>query len=309
MISYLDPAYFQDNTHKTVYNVVRKYVDNYNSCPSPEAVKIELSSVDSLNENAYHEAIEYVSKLTYEESTNVEWLTDQTEKFCQDKALYNAIMEAVMTYDGRNGMERGSIPVKLQDALGVSFNKSIGHNYFEDAAARYDFYHKKEEKVPFDIHYFNQITKGGLSRKTLTIIMAGTGVGKSLAMCHFAAANLVHGKNVLYLTLEMARERISERIDFNLLGITADEISVMSKATYLKKIEEVRSKTVGQIVVEEYAPASASVANFRHLLEELRLKKNFVPDIIYVDYLNLAASARIKMGSNVNSYTYIKAVA
>ncbi len=309
VITFLDDSYFQDKTQKTIFEVIRKYVDEYSSTPSLEALKIELSSVGHLNENSYRDAIEYVSKIEFDPDTKTDWLIDQTEKFCQDKALYNAIMEAVMSYDGKNGVERGSIPKKLQDALAVSFNKSVGHDYFDDAEERYEFYHKKEEKIPFDIELLNKITKGGISKKTLTIIMAGTGVGKSLAMCHFAASNLVHGKNVLYLTLEMARERISERIDFNLMNVTAEEIEVMSKAAYLKKIKDIRAKTIGRLVVEEYPPTSASVNDFRHLLDELKIKKNFVPDIIYIDYLNLAASSRIKMGSNVNSYNYVKAVA
>lgn len=309
VVAFLDPAYFHDHTQKAVYNVVRKYIDDYNSCPSPEAVKIELSSVDTLSEGSYRDALEYVSKLEFDNTTEMDWIVDQTEKFCKDKALYNAIMDAVMIYDGRNNEGRGAITQKVQDALSVSFNKSVGHDYFEDAGDRYDYYHRKESKVPFDLHYFNEITKGGLSKKTLTIIMAPTGVGKSLAMCHFAAANLILGKNVLYITLEMAREKISERIDFNLLNVSADDIAVMSKPAYLKKIQAVWDKTPGKLVVEEYAPASASSSTFRNLLDELKLKKNFIPDVIYVDYLNLATSARIKMGSNVNSYTYIKAIA
>ena len=309
VLSFLDSSYFQDKTRKTVFETINSYVEKYNSKPSFEALKIDLSALPNLNESSYLEAMEYLSDLQYDSSTDKDWLVDQTEKFCKDKALYNAIMDAVLSYDGRNDLDRGAIPKKLQDALSVSFNKSIGHNYFEDASDRYDFYHKKEDKIDFDIELLNYITKGGISRKTLTIIMAGTGVGKSLAMCHFAASNLMKGKNVLYLTLEMARERISERIDFNLMNVTAEDIMIMSKSSYLKKIKDLREKTLGQLVVEEYPPAAASTNDFRHLLDELRLKKNFVPDVIYVDYLNLAASARIKMGSNVNSYGYIKAIA
>lgn len=309
VIAFLKPEYFRENVHKTVFKVINDYIQEYNACPSPEVVKIELSSTDGLNEKSYYDALEYVVKLEHDGSTKVEWMIDQTEKFCQDRAVYNAVMESIAVLDGEGTTEKGGIPKILQDALAVSFDTSIGHDYIDNFEERYEFYHLKEDKIPFDLHYFNEMTKGGISRKTLTIILAGTGVGKSLAMCHFAASNLVRGKNVLYITMEMAEEKISERIDVNLMDITTDELALMSKSAFKKKIEEIKSKTVGKLIVKEYPTASAGSANFRALLNELKTKKNFVPDIIYIDYLNICMSSRIKMGSSVNSYTYIKTIA
>ena len=310
VIAFLDEAYFKETVHRTVFGVIDHFIGKYNSCPTPEALKIELSSVDGINDKTYYDAIEYVSKIEHSALTNQDWLIDQTEKFCQEKAIYNALLESIAIADGSDTkLDKGSIPKILSDALAVSFDTSVGHDYLDDFENRYEFYHRVEEKVPFDLRYFNLITKGGLSRKTLTIIIAGTGVGKSLTMCHFAAANLVQGKNVLYITMEMAEERISERIDVNLLDSTVDELAMMPLATYRKKVEAIRAKTPGRLVVKEYPTAGAGSATFRALLNELKTKKNFVPDIIYVDYLNICMSSRIKLGSQVNSYTYNKAIA
>lgn len=311
VIAFLKPEYFGTGTHRTVFNAVNDYILKYNSCPSVEALKIELGSTEGLNEDTYYEATEYVAELKHDEATSSDWLLENTEKFCQDKAIYNALMESISIVDDskEHGISKGAIPKILSDALAVSFDTSVGHDYLDDAEKRYDFYHLKEDKIPFDLHYFNEITKGGVSRKTLNVILASTGVGKSMVMCHMAASNLIQGKNVLYITLEMAEERISERIDVNLLNMTFDDLAVISKDQFKKRIEGVRAKTTGKLIVKEYPTASAGVATFRSLLNELKIKKNFVPDIIYIDYLNIAVSSRIKMGNTVNSYTYIKSIA
>ena len=310
IISFLKPEYFGDAKQKTVYNTIVKYIEDYNSCPSPEALRIELSSVDSLNENAYFDAIEYVSGLQYDGTTSMEWLVDNTEKFCQDRAFYLALKDCLSALNGENNsIPKGSLPKLMQDALGVSFDNSVGHDYIDNYEERYEFYHRKEDKIPFDLHYFNEITRGGVSRKTLNVLLAPTGVGKSLFMCHFAAANLIRGKNVLYITMEMAEEKISERIDMNLMNVTVDDLAVMSKAQYTRKIEDIKAKNVGKLIVKEYPTASAGSATFRALLNELKTKRNFVPDVVYIDYLNICISSRIKMGANVNSYTYIKSIA
>lgn len=311
VIAFLKPEYFTDNVHRTVFNAVREHIAKYNSRPSQQALKVEVGTTPGLNESTYLEVSEYVDRMEHDPSTDLQWLLDTSERFCQDKAIYNALMESVRIVDeeGRGNISRGAIPKLLSDAVAVSFDASVGHDYFEDADERYDFYHIKEEKVPFDLHYLNEITKGGVSKKTLNLVMSSTGVGKSMVMCHMAASNLVRGKNVLYITLEMAEERISERIDVNLLDVTFDELSILSKAQFKARVEKVRERTPGKLVVVEYPPTVASVMTFRALLDDLRLKKNFVPDIIYVDYLNLMASSRIKMGTNFSSYTYIKSVA
>ena len=313
VVAFLKPDYFSDAVHKTIYNTVNDYIQKYNSCPSIESLKIELSAVEGLNEDTYYEVSEFVSKLEVDPTTNHEWLLENTEKFCQDKAIYNAIMESISIIDSSKdssvNLSKGSIPKIMSDALAVSFDTSVGHDYLANAGERFDFYRLKEDKVAFDLHYFNEITKGGVSRKTLNVILASTGVGKSMVMCHMAASNMIRGNNVLYITLEMAEERISERIDVNLLNLTFDELAMITKDQFLRKVEQVKAKTTGKLIVKEYATASAGVATFRALLNELKIKKNFVPDIIYIDYLNIAVSSRIKMGNTVNSYTYIKAIA
>lgn len=237
-------------------------------------------------------------------------MLDTTEKWCQEKAIYNAIMDSIQILDGKDrNRDKGSIPLLLSDALGVSFDPHVGHDYVDKWSDRYDFYHKIENRIPFDLAYFNKITSGGIPRKTLSIVLAGTGVGKSLAMCHFAAANLLQNFNVLYITLEMAEERIAERIDANLMNVTMDDLKLLSKDMYEKRMKNIMSKTTGKLIIKEYPTASAHTGHFRALLNDLAIKRNFKPDVIFVDYLNICASARIKAGSNVNSYTYIKAIA
>jgi len=308
-LPFLKEEYFHSQSDKVIYKLIDEYVKKYNSTPTKEVLHIELKNKEGLSDSTYKDSKSIIEDLSVE-NTEVQWLLDSTEKFCQEKAIYNAIMASIKILDDKTGTSStGSIPTLLSDALGVSFDVSIGHDYFVNADDRFDFYHRKEEHIPFDIALLNSITKGGLVRKTLNIALAGTGVGKSLFMCHCASNNLTQGNNVLYITMEMAEEKIAERIDANLLDVTIDELTTLPKDMYDKKIARLKEKTVGKLVIKEYPTASAGSAHFRHLLNELRIKRNFVPDIIYIDYLNICSSSRIKSGSNVNSYTYIKAIA
>src|SRR5210317_196052 len=308
-LPYLKSEYFHDRLEKTVYQEIDKFINKYNSLPTKEALTLEMDSSDDLSDEEFSSASSLISQLDGEDADK-EWLTDTTEKWCQEKEIYNAIMNSIAILDGNDKKnDKGAIPELLSDALGVSFDPNIGHDFLENSDERYDFYHRIEERVPFDLEYLNKITKGGLPKKSLNIILAGTGVGKSLAMCHMASANLLNGKNVLYITMEMAEERIAQRIDANLLNVTLDDLEALSKDMYDKKIERVRGKTSGKLIVKEYPTASAGSGHFRHLLNELRLKRSFVPDIIYIDYLNICISSRVKAGAQVNSYTLVKAIA
>lgn len=308
-LPFLKVDYFQTRIHKILFGIVDNYVNEYNSIPSKTAVKIEVSERSDLNDSEEKQLQEFIDSLQEDKTTNETWILDQTEQFCQDKAVYNAIMKSISIFDGKTENDKGIIPTLLSDALAVSFDTNIGHDFLEDYQSRYDFYHKVEHRIPFDIDYFNKITKGGLPRKTLNVALAGTGVGKSLFMCHCAAYNLTQNNNVLYITLEMSEERIAERIDANLLNVTMEELSILPKDSYEKKIQRLREKTKGKLIVKEYPTASAGSGHFRHLINELRLKRNFTPAIIYIDYLNICASSRLKQGSNINSYTYVKAIA
>jgi replicative DNA helicase len=311
-IPFLKPDYFHNRNDKVVFELINSYVMEYNAFPTKEALLVDLNNRDNISEDQFKECKELVEEIPdqSDQLSNVDWLVDQTEKFCQDKAIYNAIMQSIQVMDDKTGkLSKGSIPQLLSDALAVSFDTSIGHDFIEDADSRFEFYHRKEERLPFDIDYLNKITRGGLPRKTLNILLAGTGVGKTLAMCHFAASYMAAGKNVLYITMEMAEEKIAERIDANLLNVPLDELSVLPKESYDKKMTRLKEKTVGRLIVKEYPTSTAGAANFRHLLNELKIKKNFVPDVIFIDYLNICMSSRLKQGANVNSYTYIKAIA
>ena len=311
-IPFLKPEYFHNRNDKVVFELINAYVMEYNAFPTKEAMLVDLNNRDNISEDQFKECKEIVEEIPNQSDqlSNVDWLVDQTEKFCQDKAIYNAIMASIQVMDDKTGkLSKGSIPQLLSDALAVSFDTSIGHDFIEDAESRFEFYHRKEERLPFDIDYLNKITRGGLPRKTLNILLAGTGVGKTLAMCHFAASYMSAGKNVLYITMEMAEEKIAERIDANLLNVPLDELSVLPKESYDKKMTRLKEKTVGRLIVKEYPTSTAGAANFRHLLNELKIKKNFVPDVIFIDYLNICMSSRLKQGANVNSYTYIKAIA
>jgi archaellum biogenesis ATPase FlaH len=306
----LKSEYFHDFSQKTIFDTIEEYVKKYNDFPSKEALSIDLSNRTGLNEDAFKKSKDIVECLTEDKETKIEWLLDETEKFCQEKAVYNAIMSSIQILDDKTGKtSKGAIPQILSDALGVSFDTHIGHDFLEDAESRYQFYHTKEVRIPFDLSYFNKITKGGMPRKTLNIILAGTGVGKSLFMCHGAASNLIAGLNVLYITMEMAEERIAERIDANLLDTPLDQLALLPKDVYDKKVQRVRAKTSGRLIIKEYPTACAGSANFRHLLNELKIKRAFTPDIIYIDYLNICMSSRLKNGANINSYTYVKAIA
>ena len=308
-LPFLKDEYFQNQSDKIVYKLISDYVNKYNSTPTKEVLHIELKNKEGMSDTTFKDSKTLIDDLATE-NTEIQWLLDSTEKFCQEKAIYNAIMASIKILDDKSGSSStGAIPTLLSDALGVSFDVSIGHDYFLNADDRFDFYHRKEEHIPFDIDYLNKITKGGLVRKTLNIALAGTGVGKSLFMCHCASYNLTQGKNVLYITMEMAEEKIAERIDANLLNVTIDELAILPRDAYDKKLRRIKENTVGKLVVKEYPTASAGSGHFRHLLNELRIKRNFIPDIIYIDYLNICFSSRIKSGANVNSYTYIKAIA
>ena len=311
-IPFLKSDYFHNRNDKVVFELIDSYVGKYNAFPTKEAMLVDLNNLDNISDDQFKECKELVDSIPNqsEHISKVEWLMDQTEKFCQDKAIYNAIMQSIKIMDDKTGTtSKGSIPQLLSDALAVSFDTSIGHDFIEDAESRFEFYHRKEERLPFDIDYLKKITRGGLPRKTLNILLAGTGVGKTLAMCHFAASYMAAGKNVLYITMEMAEEKIAERIDANLLNVPLDELGTLPKESYDKKMARLKEKTVGRLIVKEYPTSTAGAANFRHLLNELKIKKNFIPDVIFIDYLNICMSSRIKQGANVNSYTYIKAIA
>lgn len=308
-IPFLKPAYFQSRTDQAMFNVIDTFVQKYNKFPTKQALLVEIDQLAGYNEEEIKSMNSQVGRLEPDPATDMNWLIEQTEKFCQDRAVYNAIMKSIQIFDGKAKEDKGSIPQLLSDALAVSFDQHIGHDFLDDSDGRYAFYHSVVERIPFDIEVFNEITKGGLPKKTLNVALAGTGVGKSLFMCHCAAGQLAKNLNVLYITMEMAEERIAERIDANLLNTTMEELQLLPKDVYDKKIKRVRDKTKGKLIIKEYPTSSAGSANFRHLLNELKLKKSFVPSIIYIDYLNICASSRMKQGGSVNSYTYIKAIA
>jgi replicative DNA helicase len=309
VLPFLKEEYFQEQGDQTLFNLINEYVQKYNNFPTKEALFVELSGKDNLDEGTYTEIQNSINDLSVDATTQVEWLVDKTEKFCQDKAIYNAIRSSIQIIDGKSKLSKNSIPELLKDALGVSFTSHIGHDFIEDWNDRYDSYHKIERRLRFDIDILNKVTGGGVPPKTLNCILAPTGVGKSLALCHMAAVNLMDQKNVLYITLEMAEERIAQRIDANLLNVPIGDLPNLSKAEYNKKLDKLRVTTKGKLIVKEYPTATAGPAHFRHLLNELKIKKNFVPDVIYIDYLNLCISSRIKAGAQVNSYTYVKAIA
>ena len=311
VLPFLKNDYFTSNAEKTIHETIGDFVTKYNSLPTKEALSIELQEV-KINEEEFRETMELLDDISKdtEEYADLGWLLDSTEKFCQDKAIYNAVVESIGILDNqKSSQDKGLIPEILSDALSVSFDPHVGHDYLDDSDDRFDFYHRVEEKIPFDLEYFNKITKGGLPQKSLNICLAGTGVGKSLFMCHVASACLSQNQNVLYITLEMAEEKIAERIDANMLDIAVDDLHALSKDMYDRKIENLRKTTKGKLIVKEYPTASANVNHFRALLNELNLKRSFVPDIIFVDYLNICTSSRIRQGANVNSYTYIKSIA
>ena len=303
VVPYVKSEYFEDSSEKIVFKLIQEYILKHNDLPTKQSLLIDLDQLEGIHETEYSKS---------NDSKDITpWLLEQSETFCQDKAIYNAVVNAIAILEGneKTHLSKGAIPTVLSDALAVSFDPHVGHDFIDDAEDRFDFYHRVEEKLEFDLELFNKITKGGLPKKTLNICLAGTGVGKSLFMCHQAASCLSINKNVLYITMEMAEERIAERIDANLLDIPMSQLEEIPRDMYKKKIDKLKGKTNGKIIIKEYPTASAGAMHFKNLLGELSLKRNFVPDIIFIDYLNICTSSRIKAGANVNSYTYIKSIA
>jgi archaellum biogenesis ATPase FlaH len=307
-LPFIKPYYFSQKDERELYVEVEKFVLKYKNLPTKEAILIELNNRKDLNEEEFKNIKDLVNSISYEE-TDLQWLLDTTEKFCKDRAVHNAVLDGIKILDNKDKTRTPeAIPSILADALAVSFDNHIGHDYIEDAKARFDWYHTKEKRYPFDLSFFNRITKGGVPSKTLNIALAGTGVGKSLFMCHVASSFLTQGQNVLYITLEMAEERIAERIDANLFDVTIDDLHAMPKELYDNKLSKLEGKTKGKLIIKEYPTASAHSGHFRSLLNELSLKKSFKPQVIFIDYLNICASSRFK-GGNISSYFYIKAIA
>ena len=308
VIPFIRQEYFSDHTERTIFKTINDYVEKYNNNPSIESLNIDIQKA-VLNEDQHKTIQGYLSELSSSES-DFQWLVDQTENWCKERAIYNAIFSGIQIIDGKDKNQTPeAIPEILSDALAVSFDTNVGHDYIEQSDERFDFYHTVEEKIPFDLEFFNKITKGGMPNKTLNIVLAGTGVGKSLVMCHVAASTLMQNLNVLYITLEMAEQKIAERIDANLMNISLDDLHDLPKRMFTDKIGRIKKKTRGQLIVKEYPTASAHCGHFRSLLNELALKKSFRPDIVFVDYLNICSSSRFKMGNSINSYSYIKSIA
>ena len=310
VLPFIRPDYFE-GIYRILFREAGKFVAKYNKLPNAETFKIELDQSDKLSDEQYNMASDIVPQLFVGEKVDDKWLLDTTEKWCQDRAIYLAIMESISIIDGKHEqLTKGALPDLLTKALGVGFDLKVGHDYVENAEDRYEFYHTEEDRLPFDLEYFNTITKGGVPRKTLNIALAGTGVGKSLFMCHVASSALVQGYNVLYITMEMAEERIAERIDANLLDVPIDQLDKLPKNTFSLKVQDIARKTNGKLIIKEYPTGSAHAGHFRALLNELKLKRQFEPDLIFIDYLNICASSRMKgMGGAINSYSYIKAIA
>ena len=308
VVPFLKADYFQEYHEKIIYEEISDFASKYDKVPTQEVLTINLQNRNDLTEEAFQNSVQAVRELS-DEWVDYEWLLDATEKWCKDRAIYLALMQSIKIADGGDPkISRDAIPSILQEALAVSFDEHIGHDYIEQATDRYEFYHRKEEKIPFDLDKFNFITKGGLSNKTLNVALAGTGVGKSLFMCHQASAALTQGYNVLYITCEMAEEKIAERIDANLLNVSVKDIVELPEVLFTSKVQEIARKTQGKLIIKEYPTASAHAGHFKALLSDLKLKKDFKPDIIFIDYLNICASVRYK-GAIVNSYTYVKAIA
>ena len=310
VLPFIKKDYFSDRIERTIFEEITKFVEKYKKIPTQTSLEIEVQNRKDLNETDFEKVISVVKTLKTDENVNFDWLVDTTEQFCKDKAVYNAIVEGIQIIDGKDKSRNAdAIPNILTEALAVGFDNTVGHDYLLDSDSRYDYYHKVEEKIPFDLEFFNKITKGGLPPKTLNIVLAGTGVGKSLFMCHVSANCLTQGKNVLYITLEMAEERVAERIDANLMNISMEDLYDLPKRMYDDKIQKITKSTTGKLIVKEYPTASAHSGHFRGLIKELALKKSFKPDIIFIDYLNICASSRFKGATSVNSYMYIKAIA
>ena len=310
VLPFIKGDYFSDRIERTIFEEITKFVEKYKKIPTQTSLEIEVQSRKDLNETDFKKVISVIKTLKTDENVNFDWLVDTTEQFCKDKAVYNAIVEGIQIIDGKDKSRNAdAIPNILTEALSVGFDNTVGHDYLLDSDSRYDYYHKVEEKIPFDLEFFNKITKGGLPPKTLNIVLAGTGVGKSLFMCHVSANCLAQGKNVLYITLEMAEERVAERIDANLMNVSMEDLYDLPKRMYDDKIQKIAKSTTGKLIVKEYPTASAHSGHFRGLIKELALKKSFKPDILFIDYLNICSSSRFKGSTSVNSYMYIKAIA
>jgi len=308
VLPFIRPEYFQDQSQKIIFQEISSFVEEFNNIPSKEVLNIEVEKRNDVNEDQYREVCQTIEHLT-DVPVDFSWLVETSEKWCRDRAIYLALMESVQLADGGGEKSPDSIPSILQEALAVSFDNHVGHDYLNDSEERYDSYNQKENKIEFDLEYFNKITKGGLPNKTLNIALAGTGVGKSLFMCHMASAVLLQGRNVLYITMEMAEEKIAERIDSNLLNVNIKDLADLPKTLFVNKVSQLQKKTQGNIIIKEYPTASAHAGHFKSLLNELALKKSFRPDIIFIDYLNICASSRYRSNGTVNSYSYIKAIA
>ena len=310
VLPFLKEEYFGNMEDRLLFKEVADFLLKYGEQPTFDALDIEINNIRGTTDDTVKSMRETLKTLNDDtEKTNEDWLIDNTEKFCQEKAIYNAITSSLEIMNGKGKLTKGAIPSLLSDALSISFDPNVGHDYIDQSQERYEYYHRVEERIPFDLDYFNKITKNGIPKKTLNIVMAGVGVGKSLTLCHFASGYINQGKNVLYISMELAEEEVAKRIDANVLNVSMDDLMVLPKDIYNKKIENLKQKTNGKLIVKEYPTASASTVHFRSLLNELNLKKGFVPDVIMIDYLNICASARIKPGNGVNSYTYIKAIA
>ena len=308
VLPFLKDDYFASRSDKVLFSEIYAFVDKYNNLPTKETLIIELGNRKDITEEEYKAIKQTINGLSYEEN-ELQWLLDTTEKFCKDKAVNNAVLNGIKILDGKDKKRTPeAIPSILSEALAVSFDNHIGHDYIDDADDRFDWYHRTELRLPFDLQYFNKITKGGVPQKTLNVCLAGTGVGKSLFMCHLAASSLLEGKNVLYVTLEMAEERIAERIDANLLDVTTDDLHALPKQMFDDRVQRLKERSPGKLIIKEYPTASAHSGHFKALLNELALKKSFRPDVLFVDYLNICASSRFK-GGNISSYFYIKAIA
>jgi len=309
VIPFLKEEYFTESTTKSLFKHISEFIEKYNTQPSKDALTIAFHNDKTLNEDTYSDLINHLDTLTTKES-NIEWLLNETEKYCKDRAVYNAIVNSISIIDGRDKVHsKDGIPSLLQEALSVCFDTSVGHDYLDDAESRFEFYNRVEARIPFDLHYMNLITNNGIPNKTLNIILSGTGGGKSLFLCHVASSYLNQGKNILYITLEMAEERIAERIDANLLNTQIDQLKDLPKHIFIDRVAKITNKTNGKLIIKEYPTASAHVGHFKTLLNELKLKRNFIPDAIFIDYLNICSSSRFKPSSGANSYIIIKSIA
>lgn len=309
VLPFLEKEYFQNRPESALIDEISKFYSKYNAQPTKEALRIQLVQRSDLSDSDLKSAIDIVDAVGTEPAAKQEWLVEQTEKFCKEKSVYNAILKSIKIIEGADDkLSQDAIPKLLQDALSVSFDTAVGHSYDEDAESRYEFYTKAEERIPFDLELLNRVTKGGLTRKSLTLVTAESGGGKSLFLCHAAASYLKAGKNVLYISMEMAEERIAERIDANLMNVDIDRLSKMSKDEFMTKIDKIKNKSNGKLIVKEYPTGAAHSGHFRGLIEELKTKKNFIPDILIVDYLGICASARLKQGGSVNTYSLLKSI-